>query len=195
MGEDSEEDRKGTPITLNDQTVKMMKSVAGVDTVVPFYTSGAKVTESGISQQISIDGIDQQYLRSIYPSLSLEAGSLLQTTDSVGIVLGYDVAHPSGRTTPFARLSQTVTLQFSYVEDTPSGQRALTTTRAFQVKGILNAVGSAGLDSSAFIIASAANSFFQKGGHYSGIYVLTRDPNMNDQVENTIKRIDATTLA
>ncbi len=185
---------EGTPITLNEQTVKTMKSVAGIDTVVPFYTSGAKITASGISQQITIEGIDQQNLRSIYPSLSLEAGSLLQTTDSVGIVLGNDIAHPSGRTTPFAKLSQTVTLQFSFVEDTPTGQRAQTKTRAFQVKGILNALGSAGLDSSAFIIASAANSFFQKGGHYSGIYVLTRDPNMNDQVENTIKRIYANNI-
>lgn len=184
----------GPSVTLNEQTVRTMKSVAGIDEVVPFFSSGAKIIASGTSRQVTVDGIDQQNLRAIYPSLSLESGTLLQTADSVGIVLGNEVAHPSGRATPFAVLGQTVTLQFSFVEDTPTGQRAQTKTRAFQVKGILNAVGSAGLDSSAFIATSAANAFFGKGGHYTGIYILTRDPNLNDQVETAIKRIYANNI-
>jgi putative ABC transport system permease protein len=91
-------------------------------------------------------------------------------------------------------VGETVTLQFSYVEDTAQGQKTQTKTRVFQVKGILSAVGSTGVDSSAFITTSAANALFNKGGHYSGIYVITKDPNLNDQVEARIKKIYANNI-
>ncbi|OFX15321.1 hypothetical protein A3K71_00135 [archaeon RBG_16_50_20] len=187
-------DGSGSSVILNEQTVKTLKGISGVDTVVPIYSGGVKIVSHGTSRDVSIDGIDQRNLRAIYPTLSLEAGSLLQTADSIGIVLGSEVAHPSGRTTPFAVVGETVSLQFSYVEDTAQGQKAQTKTRVFQVKGILNAVGSTGVDSSAFITTSAANALFNKGGHYSGIYVITKDPNLNDQVEARIKKIYANNI-
>lgn len=185
---------EGPTLILNEQTVKTLKAIPGVDVVVPFYSSSAKVTAGGVSRDVSVSGIDQRNLRAVYPTLSLEAGSLLSATDSVGIVLGYEIAHPAGRTAPFAVLGQTVSLQFSYVEDTTQGQRTQTKTRVFQVKGILNSLGSTGVDQSVFITTSTANALFGKGGRYSGIYVVTHDPDLNDQIEAKIKRIYANNI-
>lgn len=184
----------GSSVILNEQTVKTLKGIPGVNVIVPLYSGSAKIISSGTSRTVSVDGIDQRNLRTIYPTLSLEAGSLLQTSDSIGIVLGNEVAHPSGHTTPFAVVGQTVSLQYTFVEDTAQGQKTQTKTRVFQVKGILKAVGSTGIDSSAFITTSAANSLFNKGGHYSGLYVITKDPNLNDQVEARIKKIYANNI-
>jgi putative ABC transport system permease protein len=52
-------------------------------------------------------------------------------------------------------------------------------------------LGSGGLDSEVFIATSAANALFEKGGKYSGIYLLTKSPQLNDQVESRIKKIYA----
>jgi len=177
------------PVTLNEQTVKTLKAVPGVDAVIPFYGGGVSIVSAGVSRDLTVTGIDQSKLRAIYPSLSMEAGSLVQPTDSVGIVLGNEVAHPAGRTTPFATVGQTVTLQLTMIQDTPQGQKTQTKTRVFQVKGIMKSLGTTGLDSSAFISTSAANALFEKGGKYSGIYVFTKSPELNDQVESRIKEI------
>lgn len=179
----------GSSVILNEQTVKTLKGISGVDVVVPVYSGGVRMVSHGTSRDLSIDGMDQRYLRAIYPTVSLENGAYLQTADSIGIVLGHEVAHPEGRTTPFATVGETVTLQFSFVEDTAQGQRSQVKTRVFQVKGILNSVGSQGVDSSAFITTSAANALFNKGGHYSAIYVVTKDSALNDQIEARIKKI------
>jgi putative ABC transport system permease protein len=180
-----------TPATLNEQTVKTLKSIQGVDVAVPFYTSGAKIVSSGISTDVTITGIDQSKLRVIYPKLTLENGALVQATDSIGILLGNSVAHPPGRTGAFATVGQTVSLQYTFLQDTPQGQKTQTKSRIFQVKGILNSLGSGGLDSEVFIATSAANALFEKGGKYSGIYLLTKSPQLNDQVESRIKKIYA----
>lgn len=181
----------GSAVVLNEQTVKTLRGISGVDVVVPAYSGAVRMTAHGTSRDVSIEGLEHRNLRVIYPTISLEAGALLQTTDSIGIVLGNEIAHPSGQTTPFANVGDTVSLQFSYVEDTAQGQKTQTKTRVFQVKGILNALGSQGVDSSAFITTSAANSLFNKGGHYSAIYVITKDSNLNDPVEARIKKIYA----
>jgi len=179
------------PVTLNEQTVKTLKAIPGVDAVIPFYGSGAKIIASGVSRDITITGIDQSKLRAVFPKLSMEAGSFLQVSDSIGIVIGNELAYPSGRTAPFASVGQTVSLQYSFIEDTPQGQKTQTRTRTFQVKGILNTLGTTGVDSSAFITTSAANALFAMGGKYSGIYVVTKNPELNDQVENRVKKIYA----
>jgi putative ABC transport system permease protein len=176
-------------VTLNEQTVKMLKAVSGVDKVVSFYAAKARIVSGGVSRDITITGIDQSKLQAIYPKLSMEAGSLLQVTDSIGIVLGNEVAHPPGRTAPFASVRQTVSLEFAFIQDTPQGQKTQTKTRIFQVKGILNSMGTAGVDSAAFITPSPANALFEKGGRYFGIYVLTKNSEINDEVENKIKKI------
>lgn len=179
---------QGPTLILNEQTVKTIKGIPGVEVVAPFYTGAVKMTASGVSQDVSVEGMDQRNLHAIYPTLSLEDGVLLQAADSVGIVLGSEVAHPSGRTAPFAIVGQTVSLQFNYVQDTPQGQKPQTKTRVFQVKGILKALGSTGVDTSAFITTSAANALFNKGGHYSGLYVITKDPTLDDDVQSRIQK-------
>jgi putative ABC transport system permease protein len=179
------------PVTLNDQTVKTIKAVRGVAEVVPFYSDVATMVSKGVSRTVSITGIDQNKMVAVYPKLSLQSGTLLSPSDSIGIVLGSDVSNPPGLTTTFAGTGGIVSLQFSYVEDTSQGQKTVTSTRVFQVKGTLNSLGSAGIDSGAFITLAAANALFQKGSKYSGMYVVTRDPALNDQVESTIKKIYA----
>jgi putative ABC transport system permease protein len=184
----------GAPVTLNDQTVKTIRAVRGVAEVVPFYSDVATMVSSGVSRTVSITGIDQNKMVAVYPKLSLQSGALISPSDSIGIVIGSDVSNPPGLSTTFAKTGGIVSLQYSYVQDTSQGQKTVTSTRVFQVKGALNSLGSGDIDSGAFITLAAANALFRKESKYSGMYVVTKDPTLNDQVESTIKKIYANNI-
>jgi len=61
--------------------------------------------------------------------------------------------------------------------------------KSFCVRGILDYIGSGiiPIDKMAFISLSAANSFFERGGKYDGIYVITEDPAYNDKIMEVLK--------
>ena len=44
----------GPSVVLNEQTVKTMKGVPGVDVVVPFFSGGAKIVSSGTSREATV---------------------------------------------------------------------------------------------------------------------------------------------
>ena len=176
-------------ITLNAQTVSTIKSLPGVVEVVPYYRGGATLVSGSSSQTPSLVGIDQTKLFYISPSLSLEKGALISPTDSIGIVLGHDVAYPAGQVEPFAKFGQTITAQYSHLETEGSVQKTVTEKKSFQVKGILNPTGSMMVDNNVYISPSSANSLLEKESKYSGIYVVTKSETLNDQVEKEIRRI------
>jgi putative ABC transport system permease protein len=176
----------GAGITFNDQTVNTIKSIAGVKEVVPFFSDSVEISAGGRSRRINLIGIDQSKILSIYPGLQLEEGSFLAKHDSIGIVLGYEVAHPPALSAPFATFGQSVLVRYSKVETSGNVQKTVTESRGFQVKGVLAAYGTQ-TDRVAYISLSAANSLFKKSGKYDGMYVVTVDPSVNDAVEKRIR--------
>jgi putative ABC transport system permease protein len=141
------------------------------------------------TKTVSILGIDQSKTVYIAPKVSFESGSFVSSGDSGGIVLGYGIAHPSNLAKPFASIGQAVFVEFSKVENQGGVEKLVTKRKAFQVRGILNELGSQSIDSVAFITLAAANTFFEKGSVYDTIYVITTSPDVNDKVETSITKV------
>lgn len=180
---------EGARTTLNDGTVNTLRRIPHVTSAIPFITGSAQINAGGNRRIVSVQGLAQTRMNLVYPTLSYESGGPILPSDSVGLVLGYQLAYPPGQTAPFAKVGQTVTIAVSVTVEQNGQQRAKVVTRSFQVKGILNEVGSLGVDSGAYVSLHAANSLFEKAGTYTGIYLITRDPEFNETVEASIREI------
>lgn len=180
--------QSGMQTKLTSQTVRTIERFQGAKYVVPYFTGGGTLKSGGESRTVGILGIDQSKLVYIAPKVSLESGSFVLASDSIGMILGYSIAHPSSLNKPFANTGQTVFVEFSKVESQAAVEKLVTVRRAFQVRGVLSELGSAQTDSQVFISLAEANALFGKGGTYDGIYVITNGPNENDKVQASITK-------
>lgn len=176
-----------TTMKLTSGTVQTIEKIHGVTYAVPYVSGVASLKSAGEEKTMNVVGIDQNKLKYIAPKISLESGSYVSTQDSIGILLGYNVAHPSDLDRPFAKRGQTISIEYTTVETERGTEK--TETKSFQVKGIIEELGNLQIDNQAYISPSAANALFDKGGSYNGIYAITRDPEDNDAVEESIRKI------
>ncbi len=175
---------RGGDNPLDDYFVKDVLKINGVQDVVPYYQQGVLITARGTSMGVLAMAIDQEKLPIVFPTLKLKEGNFVAPTDSIGVLVGYEVAYKSGGEI-FVSLSQTLRMDYT---KTIQG-KAQNFHKSFVVRGILDYVGSGflPLDQMVFISLSAGENFFQKSGTYDGVFVLTKDPNLNDQVMDAIK--------
>ncbi len=179
-------------VILDARMVERLKSVEGVEVVIPFIHRSATLRSGSASMNVLVAGIDQTKLHYIYPTLSLKKGRLVQPTDCVGIIVGSDVEIPPGQSKPLVEYGKTVTLEYTYVKEVGGIPKPVTVKRSFIVRGILNYLGSPSyinVDSMVQMSLSAANSFFKCGGKYDGIIVVTKSIELNDKVEKEIREI------
>ncbi|WP_455363323.1 ABC transporter permease [[Eubacterium] cellulosolvens] len=176
-------------LKLTSRTVRTIETTPGIAHAVPICYGVATIRSGGTEKKsVQIIGIDQSKLKYIMPKVGLESGSYVLPHDSIGIVLGHNIAFPSNLNRPLADLGQTVSIEYSKVESEAGRDKVVLRKRSFQVRGILEEVGSQEFDSVAFISLPAANAFFEKAGVYDAIYGITRDPEENDEVEERIRK-------
>jgi len=179
-----------TPETkLTSQTVQTIERVHGVEHVIPYYTGVVTMRSSGEEKTVTIRGMDMDKIDYIAPNAELESGSLVSTTDSVGMNLGYYIAYPSDLDKPFAKRGQSVTVEYTLVEMEGDREKLVVEKKSFQIKGIFNETGNMNLDNFAYISPAAANALFDKKGVYDGIYAITKDADDNEVVEERIRKI------
>jgi len=182
------EAQSGLQTKLTPQTVRTIERFQGVKYVVPYFTGSVTLKSQGETRTVAVGGIDQSKLVYIAPKTSLESGSFASSGDSSGIVLGYAIAHPSNLDRPFANTGQTVSVEFSQVENQGGVEKLVTKRKAFQVRGVLNELGSQQIDSQVYISLAAAGTLFEKTGTYDVLYVITSTPDENDKVETSITK-------
>lgn len=182
------EQQSGMLTKLTPQTVRTIERIHGVKYVVPCFSGGATLQSRGRTKTATIQGMDQGKLVYVAPKTSLESGSFVSPGDSSGMVLGYSIAHPSDLDQPFAKIGQTVFVEFSKVENQGGVEKPVTKRKAFQVRGILEELGGS-QDSQVFVSLAAANALFEKSGAYDSIYAITYGPDENDKVEASIKKV------
>ena len=175
--------------TLNEGTATTLKRIPHITNVLPFISGVAQISSGGYRLGVSVEGVDATRLAQIYPKLEYESGGPVVPSDGIGLVLGSQVAHPPGQTSPVFKVGQTVSLAVSITVEENGQQRAKIVRRSFQVKGVLSELGSMGVDRTVYMSLQAANSLFEKTGTYSGIYLITRDTELNDDVEKSIRAI------
>jgi len=171
-------------IDMNSALADDISRISGVDDVLLFIQQTASITSRGETQTSIIVGVDQSKLPLLFPTISFQSGTFVSETDNVGIILGNELARSSSKEETFATLGQTVKVVYQkYVNQQP-----VTFQRSFIVRGILNYVGSGivPVDQMAFISTSAAKNFFDRE-NFDGLYVITKDPNLNKAVMDRIR--------
>ena len=176
----------GMQTKLTSQTVRTFERIQGVEYAIPCFNGGGTLKSGGETKTVAVLGMDQSKMVYVTPKISFEYGAFVSSTDSVGIVLGHSIAHPSNLDKPFATVGQSVFLEFSLIETQGGIDKLVTKRKAFLVRGILNELGTQQVDSGVFISLSAANTFFEKDSIYDLIYVITKGPEFNDRVEADI---------
>jgi len=175
-------------LVFNEQTVNTLKGIQGVSSVVPYFEGIVTIKSGGKEKTATLVGIENNMLTSVAPKLELLEGSFVTRTDQIGIVLGNNVAYGENNVL-FARNGQTLSVEFSKVEQMGSFEELKIKRKSFQVKGILNELGNILIDNQVFVSLPAANSVLEKEGKYSGIYVISRDAQLNDIIIEEIEDI------
>jgi len=168
---------------------------SGVVDAVPFIQQTVLASVGGESKRTFLVGIEQSKLPLIFPSLSLEEGELVPSHDSTGILLGNLIAYPTGESKPFATYGSSVTI--SYVQQQPDG-RFVQHKKTFRVRGVLNYIGSSALfipvDRMVSISLSAANTLFERGGAYDGMFLVAETQERVEKVVEEIRRLYPTNV-
>lgn len=173
-------------MTFTEQTAANFHRLVGVQQVIPFFRGTVTVQSAGLSRQTTVIGVEQTKLLYVNPTLSLAEGNWLGKFDGIGIVFGSKVAFPPGQTAPFVKLGQMVTLEYSYVDNSGPVAKAVTQKRSFQVKGILNELGTEFRDEAVYLAVPTANTFLNKGGKYDGFFLVSSGVEDNDRIEKAI---------
>lgn len=178
--------KKGTSdFKIKDWIIGEIKQLDGVLDVAPFIEQTALIYSRGRSRSVIIEGIDQSKLKYILPNIEIDEGSFVSEYDSVGILLGHQIAY-TGSNEIFAWVGQTV--QLMYTKYTETGERE-TIKKSFIVRGVLKYYGSfyVPVDQVAWISLKAADNLFKKNGEYDGLYIITEDPSYNDRIMDYIR--------
>lgn len=176
---------RGENIEMNTALSEDMTKFDGVDEVLPYIQQISTIVSQGKEQTSIVVGVDQSKLPLLFPTLSFEVGTFVSESDSIGIILGNEVVRSSEQGGEFAGLGQTVKIMYVTYEE----QKPEPVQRSFVVRGILNYIGSGvvPVDQMVFISTSAANSFFNRGGDFDGFYIVTENPDLNEEVRLLIE--------
>jgi len=169
---------------LDKTVVDTITKFNGVSDVVPYMQQSGLVSSQGQTQATVIVGVDNSKLHTLFPTLNLNLGSFVDSTDNSGILLGSEIVI-SKNGGVFATVGQTVVVNYqkSAAIQVPVVQKV------FSVRGTLKSVGSSvvPVDQMVFMSLSAAKSLFGRGNSYDGIYVITQSPDLNSAVQDAIR--------
>lgn len=148
-----------------------MRELPQVEAVIPAVTRPATISARGISKDCLLVGIDFDYLPLLVPKLRLLRGEYPSEYDSIGVVLGYQIAfEPDGST--FADVNSAVLVQIiMYTES-----RAQILRKNFIVRGVFEYLGALmiPIDTCVWIPIKNAMRIFESKG-YDTVYILVRD--------------------
>lgn len=165
--------------------VNALFKIDDVKDVIPYVQQILSITSGGEDQSTIVVGVEQSKLSILFPTISIQFGDYVSPADTIGILLGSEVAHLSSSKGAFAAIGQTVKAKYRQYEET----KPVLSQRAFNVRGILDTIGSSvvPVDQMVFISLSAANSFLKREGNYDGVYVVSERTELNSVVERGIR--------
>lgn len=178
---------RGENIEMDIALVDEIARFRGVEDMIPYIQTISSIVSRGEEQSSIVVGVEQSKLPLLFPTMSFKVGMFVSESDSIGIILGNEVARSSDQNGVFAGLGQTVKVKYQTYE----GQKPVAVERSFVVRGILDYVGSGvvPVDQMVFISTSAANNLFDRGGEFDGFYLVTENPELNEEVRQRIREI------
>ncbi|MGD8544301.1 MAG: ABC transporter permease [Candidatus Bathyarchaeota archaeon] len=178
---------RGENIEMDILLADEIGKFSGVESVIPYIQQISSIVSQEEEQTSIVVGVEQSKLPLLFPTISFEVGTFVSESDNIGIILGNEVVRSSNKDNIFANLGQTVKIMHQIYEE----QKIVAVQRSFVVRGILNYIGSGvvPVDQMVFISTSAANNLFNRGGDFDGIYVVTENPDFNEEVRLQIEEI------
>jgi len=176
---------RGEDLKFNNRLAEEFSKIEGVKDAVPFIQQVSGLNSKGQEQKaVIVMGMDQTKLTLVFPTIDVAEGDIVSPSDRIGILLGDRIVYSSSGAPPFTNLGETLKVKYSTVIDgTPKAQE-----KSFSVRGILSYLGSGiiPVDQMVFISLSAANSLFERNGEYDGFYIITDQPELNNEVRRSI---------
>jgi putative ABC transport system permease protein len=178
---------RGENIEMDILLADEIGKFSGVESVIPYIQQISSIVSQEEEQTSIVVGVEQSKLPLLFPTISFEVGTFVSESDNIGIILGNEVVRSSNKDNILANLGQTVKIMHQIYEE----QKIVAVQRSFVVRGILNYIGSGvvPVDQMVFISTSAANNLFNRGGDFDGIYVVTENPDFNEEVRLQIEEI------
>jgi len=168
--------------TISDATVREISRMDTVEEVVPVVSRPAIARSKGVEKDVMMVGIEFSKLFYIVTDLELEDGIIPPETDSIGVVLGNQVAYnPDGSV--FAHVGDVVRIEVTLLEE----EQVRKKDKSFVVRGVFEYFGSyfIPIDSILWLPLKPAMDFFEAKG-YDTLYVIVKDDSM---VNETAERI------
>ncbi len=160
--------------------------ISGVGDTILYIQQIAAISSQGTEQTAIVVGVEQSKLPLLFPTFGFDSGTFVSETDNVGIILGNEVARLPDQSQSFANLGATVRIVYQGYEE----QRPVTVEKSFVVRGLISYIGSGIVpaDQMAFITTTAAGKLFNRGDSYDGLYVVSQNPDLNDQVLESLRQ-------
>jgi len=174
-------------IVINTQVVHRLKSLPFVQDAVPSYQGQLQLNAQGNIVNFQIIAMDPQKVKLINLSLRLVDGSAIQSNNPSSMLVGDNVAHPLGMSTPFVTVGQTLRGTFSYV-DTNTGQTK-DELKSFVISGTIQPSGNNQIDKAVIINEASGNSLFHKAGKYDSVIIAALSADYVDAVQQEITGI------
>ncbi|HDJ89706.1 MAG TPA: ABC transporter permease [Thermoprotei archaeon] len=169
----------GKAISLDKNTLIRLHGIPHVIAIIPYYTGQVQIVSGSYSTYVMAIGISRSKLKLMIPSMRLEEGIYPVDYDHIGVLIGYYVAKPPGKSYREIDLNQVITVY------------SRNNKKTLVVKGIISYIGAnpfVQVDNSIFISPEVANNIFEKNGKYDGVYIVTEKPEYNKYVIKEIKR-------
>ncbi|MEM2882773.1 MAG: FtsX-like permease family protein [Candidatus Bathyarchaeia archaeon] len=161
---------------ITDEDVIAVRGIPGVKDVIPYISRRLSLNYGSSSLSVSLFGIEQGKIQSIYKGLALSRGTLADEYDPTGVIIGSAIANPPSESFPPLGVNEMLILQ--------GGAGSSTSTYSFIVKGILAPYGAAGfldIDEAVFMSLTGARLLF-RSAYYSGLYVIAESADAVDSV-------------
>ncbi|MGQ4891672.1 MAG: ABC transporter permease [Candidatus Njordarchaeia archaeon] len=175
--------KRGADFDIKDWLVDDIKKIDGVVDVVPFIQTYATIYYQGETRTVFVTGIDQSKLTLIYPELKMQKGDIAPETDMSGILIGNQIANSFSNPVD---VGQSMQMIYQYTDE--QGNQEVK-KKSFVIRGILEYYGSfvVPIDQVVFMPLKSADSFFNRKGKYDGLYVITANDDLNDEIADYIK--------
>jgi putative ABC transport system permease protein len=188
-----------TPIINLDSTIiNKIKSLPYVQDIIPSYqgivsieSKSSKTNTTAEPRFTSVLSIDPQKLNVIAPSIEFEdranSSFISGTTNRFpSILLSKDIAGLDARN-PFAKVGQSVTLRYFYIDPTISGRKE--NSQTFTVVGIMKPIGNPTIDRAVVISTESGGNLFYRSGKYDSLFVIAKSADFVDRIEREIRDV------
>ncbi|MHA1617366.1 MAG: ABC transporter permease [Candidatus Njordarchaeales archaeon] len=174
---------RSTTVKIDRYMVDYIKNIEGVKDAVPVYSQTVTANIRGEEITVTLIGVDNSKLPLIFPGLQLREGSYVPEGDTIGALVGYQLAYPAPGEI-LAEIGHAIKLSWMEVV----GEEVIKHERSFIVRGILDHFGAMFLpvDRSIFISTTAAKSFLNRGDSYDLLFIVAKDPSYHEHISEAI---------